>query len=146
MAEIWIRGIVVASIGFVIGLATSVGWALIVGAPIGPEFQSPSTWIVAVVVAVMAVIASVDHDLSKNKPAKSADRQAGENFIWSAGAVFVVGILIALVAGNSIMEVFSSPAFWIPAGIAILAATLSPYKSSKKGRNTPDTDELATEN
>lgn len=82
--------------------------------------------------AAITGLVVMDKGSDAPREAKSRDQIAGEQLLWATGAVLVIGLLIGLVTRTPVLAVLMSPAFWIPAGFAILAAGLDPYRGAKK--------------
>lgn len=130
-----VRGVVGVLIGVAIALAYALLDALLDGPTVAEQLSSPVFWVVTGVSAVIAGLVVMDKGDDTPKAEKSRDRIAGEQLLWALGAVLVIGILIGLVTRTPILEVMASPAFWIPAGFAILAAGLEPYRDKEKAAN-----------
>ncbi len=82
--------------------------------------------------AAITGLVVMDRGSDAPRAVKSRDRIAAEQLLWAIGAVLVIGILIGLVTRTPVLAMLTSPAFWIPAGFAILAAGLEPYRGAKK--------------
>lgn len=131
-----LRGVIGVIIGVAVALAYAALDALLGGAAFSDQLTDPVFWVVTIVCAIIAGLVVMDIGSATPKPEKSRDRIAGEQLLWSSGIVVLIGILISLVTRTSVVSVFSSLAFWIPAGFAILAAALEPYRGSKKKEAT----------
>lgn len=127
-----VRCIIGALIGTAIAVAYALVDAMLSGTSATAVLSSPVFWVVTGVCAAITGLIVMDKGDDTPRAVKSVDRIAGEQLVWAIGAVIVICLLIGLVTQTSVLDVLTSPAFWIPAAFAILAAGLEPYRKQNK--------------
>ncbi len=132
MVKLLVRGIIGVLIAVLIAVAYAVVDALLSGTSVAEKLSNPIFWVVTGVCAAITGLVVMDKGSDAPREVKSRDRIAGEQLLWAIGAVLVIGILIGLVTRTPVLAVMASPAFWIPAGFAIVGAGLEPYRGAKK--------------
>lgn len=136
--KILARGIIGVLIALLIAVAYVAIDALLNGSSVAEMLSNPIFWVVTGVGAAITGLVVMDRGSEAPREAKSRDRIAGEQLLWATGAVLVIGLLIGLVTRTAVLAVLMSPAFWIPAGFAILAAGLEPYRGVKKSAHVTE--------
>lgn len=119
------RAAIAAAIGAAIPTAIVAIVALLTDSSITEAIAEPGFWIVEAATAVFVGLAvyTEGSDRSETRPRSRASRIAG-HIGWSAGAAVLIGVLLAIATDTPTLEVLTSRAFLLAAGIAVAVAGL----------------------